>query len=56
VVLEWWDNPFAHRPVPDGLVPVPSRRQRLEMQGSEGTFVTIEPLRSMEAVFNSPLE
>lgn len=55
-VLEWWDNPFANRPVPDELVPAPSRRQRLEMQGSEGTFVTIEPLRSMEAVLNDPLD
>lgn len=55
-VLEWWDNPFAHRPVQDELVPAPCRRQRLELHGGEGTFVTLGPSRSMDTVFGSPLE
>lgn len=48
--LEWWDNPFANRPVAEGLVPEVARRQQLVFQGNEGTFATEEPALSIGAV------
>lgn len=52
--LEWWDNPFAGRPVTDDLVPSTVRRQQLALTGNEGKFVTTESSHSISSLFGDP--
>lgn len=52
--LEWWENPFPERAVPDELVPEIARRRRVVLCGDEGTFLTTEPSVSANAVFTKP--
>ena len=52
--LEWWENPFAGRPVPDNLVPSTARRQQLALEGNVGTFVTTESSCAISSVFRDP--
>lgn len=49
--LEWWDNPFAERSVPEDFVPPIARRHQLIMRENEGEFVTDEPTVSAAALF-----
>jgi hypothetical protein len=49
--LEWWDNPFANRPVPDELLPdVARRRQLLPDQAGEHSLRVTQPARSPGSV------
>lgn len=52
--LEWWNNPFATRPVPDELVPQIARRQDLVIRDGTGSLEPSEPLLDSRSVFRPP--
>jgi hypothetical protein len=49
--IEWWDNPFAARPVDDALVPQVARRQQLVVSDGEGSLVSTEPALATDSLF-----
>jgi len=52
--LEWWDNPFANRPVPEDLLPDVARRmQMLPGQARENSLQETQPARTPGSVLSS---
>ena len=44
--LEWWENPFADRPVADDAVPEVVRRCKLRLDNGAGEITQVEAART----------